>query len=357
MKKVCFFGIYDREYPRNKVLIDGLSRNGYEIFHCNVNPRIHKGLKKYWLLVKERRALKGNDFDFVLVAFPGHSCVWLAKILFPNTPIVFDVFLSLYEANVSDRKVHKAKSLSACKDYFLDWYGLRLADVVTMDTNSHLKLFEDRYGLNPKKALRIFLSSTLSPEIGKNSKKNDSEFIVHFHGSFIPLHGVEYVIRAAKILEKEKEIKFKLIGGGQELEKMKQFAATLGVKNVEFLGRLAEYSDVLKNLEAGDIMLGVFGVSERTKWMIPNKIFEGIAFGKAIVSADTEAMRELFVDRENILFSRAGDAEDLAKKILELKKDNALREKIGKNSLRLFQEKLSPKHLVFDFLVELHKKI
>lgn len=361
MKKVCFFGIYDRDYPRNKVLIMGLEQNGYEISHCNVNPKKHKGFKKYWLLAKERFALKGKRSEFVVVAFPGHTCVWLARILFPGTTIVFDVFLSLHEANVSDRKVHKARSLKGYRDYFLDWYGIRLADVVTMDTDTHLKVFQRKYGLNPDKGIRIFLSSALpaidADQLNNNNGKRADKFVVHFHGSFIPLHGVEFVVRAAKILEKEADIEFKLIGGGQQLEKMKELAPSLSLTNVEFLGRLPEYSEVLKRLEAADIMLGVFGTSERTGWVITNKIFEGMAFGKAILSADNPAMREIFTDRENIVFCRAGDPDDLAAKILELKQDPVLRQKIGTKALEVFREKLSPEKLIHDFLVELHEKI
>lgn len=355
MKKICFFGIYDRDYPRNKVLIEGFIKNGFEIEHCHVNPRMNKGLKKYWLLAKEKSTLKEKNFEFVIVAFPGHTCVWLARILFPKTPIVFDVFLSQYEANVSDRKVHKALSMSGIKDYFLDWHSIRLANIVTMDTNQHIKLFQERYGLSAKKSMRIFLSSALAPRVEYRST-NNNPFIVHFHGSFIPLHGTEYIIKAAKILEKENGIIFKLIGGGQELSKMKELAASLNLKNIEFFGRIPIYDDVLKMLDEADVMLGVFGISDRTKWMIPNKIFEGMAFGKAMISADTAATRELFTDREDILFCNAADADNLAKAILELKGDEHLREKIGRKSLGLFKEKLSPEKLVSNFLIELHKK-
>jgi hypothetical protein len=64
MRNICFFGIYDREYSRNKVIIDGFIENGYEVVHCNVNPRHHKGLYKYWLLIREWNKIK-NKKDFV----------------------------------------------------------------------------------------------------------------------------------------------------------------------------------------------------------------------------------------------------------------------------------------------------
>jgi len=356
MKKICFFGIYDREYPRNKVLIEGFIKNGYEIVYCNVDPRVSRGLKKYFDLIREAKKLRGINFEMVWVAFPGHTCVWLAKILYPRNIIVFDIFISQYEANVSDRKVHKALSFNGFKDYFLDWYGIRLANIVTLDTNEQIRLFERKYGLNSRKAIRIFLSSAL-PVKEAIKQPGAGKFIVHFHGSFIPLHGVEYIVRAAEILRDEEEIVFKLVGGGQQLGEMKALAEKLKITNLEFLGRIPEYSDVLKYLENSDVMLGMFAASGRGHWIIPNKIFEGMVFGKAIITADTPAVRELLTSDENVLFVNPGDSKDLASKILMLYNDDLLREKIGHGARELFKQKLSPQKLVADFLTELKTKI
>jgi glycosyltransferase involved in cell wall biosynthesis len=355
MKKICFFGIYDIEYPRNKVLIQGFEENGYEVVHCNVNPKTYKGFKKYTLLYKKAKKLQGEKFDIIWVAFPGHTCVWLAKLLFPNTKIVFDVFISQYEANVSDRKVHKKGSFKAYKDWFLDWYGIRVADIVTIDTTEQIRLFQRNYGLNPGKAIRIFLSSALPVE-EYSRRVPDGRFLVHFHGSFIPLHGVEYIVKAAKILEEEKNIHFRLVGGGQQLQEMKELAVLLELQNLEFVGRVPEYVDVLKYLKESDVMLGMFAKSGRGHWIIPNKIFEGMVFGKAIITADTPAMHELLTDRENVLFSKPGDSDDLALKILELYHDEGLRKRIGSGARELFTQRLSPHALVRDFLKELDTK-
>ncbi|MES2213794.1 MAG: glycosyltransferase [Patescibacteria group bacterium] len=354
MKKVLFFGIYDREYSRNKVIIQGLLENGYEIVHTNIDPKIHKGIKKYWLLIKEAKKIKVENVDFVFVAFPGHTCVWLAKILFPNKKIVFDIFISQYASNVVDRKVHAPWSLKAFKDYFLDWYSIRVADVVVIDADEHIKAFGRKYGLKKEKSIRIFLSSALKPVDHPKDTSGRPEFIVHYHGTFIGLHGIEHIIRAAKIVEGNPRIKFNMIGGGQLQKEMKNLAESTGLKNMEFFGRIPDYQDVLKRIDDCDVLLGAFGTTERGHWVIMNKIFEGMVFGKAMVSADTPGMRELFTDRENVLMCRAGDPEDLATKVLELEANEDLKKKIGQGALDLFKEKLSPKELVEEFLRDLY---
>ncbi len=100
--KVCYFGIYNSEYSRNRVLISGFKKNGAEIYECRVGPRVGKA-KKFINLYKEYKKIKHNKFDYVIVAFPGHSVVWLAWLLFGKR-IIFDAFTSLYNSNVYDRK-------------------------------------------------------------------------------------------------------------------------------------------------------------------------------------------------------------------------------------------------------------
>src|SRR6185503_10303514 len=89
MKKVLFFGFYDRKYSRNKVLMNGFQRLGWKVDECNVDPRVSKGLNKYWKLFIQGLSARKHAHDLVLVAFPGHNAVWLARLLFGHS-IVFD---------------------------------------------------------------------------------------------------------------------------------------------------------------------------------------------------------------------------------------------------------------------------
>ncbi len=349
MKRVLLFGIYDREYPRNRVLIQGLRENGYEVVHCNVDPRRYPGMRKYRMLAKEALSLRKADTDLVWVLFPGQTCVWLAWLLFPRKKIVFDVFLSLHEANVHDRKVYAPWSIRAVRDWLLDWYSIRLAGVVTLDTHKHIEMFHAKYGVDREKAVRIFIGSTLPP-VAPLPRAEGKGCLVHFQGSFIPQHGIEYIIRAAKVLESDAQIRVRFVGGGQEYEKMRALARSLDVHNIVFTGRLPEYAQVLEALREADIVLGVFGTERRAGWVIVNKVFEGMAFGKAIITSDNDAMRELCRDRENALFVKAGNPDDLAAKIMELCRDTALRERIANGAHALYAQHLTPQKLVAGFL-------
>ncbi len=71
---------------------------------------------------------------------------------------------------------------------------------------------------------------------------------------------------------------------------------------------------------------------------------------KPIITAETVAIKELLTNRENVLFCQAGNPNDLANKILELKANEELREKISKNGYQLFKERLTPKILIKELL-------
>lgn len=156
IKKVLFFGIYDPDYSRNAVLMQGFRENGWEVHECKVDPKIRRGLKKYIELWRLGKLAQLEHFDIVLVAFPGHSVVWLARILF-GKQIVFDMFVSLYNSNVEDR----GKG-SKIWNYLLDWHSVRLAHKVLLDTNEHIKYVSKLVHVPENKFIRVFVGSAIS---------------------------------------------------------------------------------------------------------------------------------------------------------------------------------------------------
>lgn len=69
---------------------------------------------------------------------------------------------------------------------------------------------------------------------------------------------------------------------------------------------------------------------ERT---IQHKTIEAMALGLPYITRDTTSNRELLSDGENCLFVPAGDPQAIAKAILLLKNDKALRTKLSDGAL------------------------
>ncbi|MDO8495772.1 MAG: glycosyltransferase [bacterium] len=337
--RVLYFGSYSLNNPRNAVLIKGLRANGIEVLECRDTSR-------FFLLRCARLFLKYlkfiGRFDVMIVGFSGQELMFLARLL-TFKPIIFDVFTSHYMGYILDRKYFSPRSWRAKYYHFLDEWSCQLADKLLLDTQAHIDYFVKEFDLPKEKFHRIWLGANTEQFQSRPAAKTE-QFSVIFWGNFIPLQGVEYMIRAAKILENE-PIQFTFIGdGGQTFEANKKLSEELGLKNVKFPGKL-EWDDLHQAVAQADVCLGAFSDSIKADVTIQNKIFETLASGKALITARTAAVQELLKDGENCLMVNKADPEDLAEKILRLKNDAELKEKIAANGLNFFQENLTEKKL------------
>ncbi len=330
--------MYNPDYSRNRILIDGLRQNDVEVIECRDDS---PGLKKFLNLFKKHWSLR-NDYDIMVIGFLGHIIVPFAKVI-TRKPIIFDAFLSLYDSNVFDRKVVKPKTLRAFYYWFLDWLSMHLADVVLFDTEQHINYACGKFNVRKEKFRRILVGAQSDIFHPFDLPQKNEKFLVEFHGTFIPVQGIEFIIRAAKELENYKDIEFIIIGSGQEKEKTLELARKLEVNNIKFNGFLPKEKLVEKISEA-NICLGIFGKTQKTQRAIPNKLYECAAMKKPVITADTPAIRELFDDNDLSLV-KAADAEDLVEKILLLKNNKSLGEKLAKNAYIKFLKFASPKVL------------
>src|SRR5439155_17753226 len=124
-----------------------------------------------------------------------------------------------------------------------------------------------------------------------------------FIGKLIPLHGVDTVLVAARLAP---ELRFKVVGSGQ-LEPLLHNRPP----NVEHVPWV-DYDALPGELHRAGCALGIFGSSEKAPRVIPNKVFQALACGPPVATADTPAARELLADRESALLVPPGDPEALA---------------------------------------------
>lgn len=354
MKTVCFFGIYDPNYSRNRVLMHGFRQNGWQVTECRVDPRAHPGIGKYWKLWKLGLTARRAKPDMVILAFPAQTIAWMGRLLF-GKGVIFDAFLSLYDSNVFDRKMYSATSWQGKKDFFLDRLAARISHRTLLDTHEHIAYYSETFGVPREKFLRVVIGADDRLFVPREASPAKSDtFMVEFHGMFIPLQGVDHIVRAAAILKNE-NIVFNIVGNGQTFKEVKQIVDDEGLTNVNLLGQVP--SDKISDyIAAGDVCLGIFGDTEKTGRVIPNKVYECAAMGKPIISADSTAIRELFTDGKDMLFSRASDPESIASAILKLRNDPALRLRLGMAARNLYLANCTPNIIVKQLLRDLDEK-
>jgi len=341
--KVIYFGSYKESYPRNKIIIDGLRENGVTVIECNDNSS-SIFLKFFRLAVKFYKIR--SDYDFMIVAFPGQEVMFLAKLI-SRKPVVFDVFTSHYMGYILDRKYFSENSWRAKYYRFLDTWSCRLADIIFLDTQAHIDYFVKEFNLPAGKFRRIWLGA--NPDLHHpRIKQNQGMFSALFWGNFIPLQGVEHIIRAAKILENEPII-FNLSGRGQTYESNKKLAEELNLKNVNFLGKTTD-EELVQYIQETDICLGTYSDGVKADITIQNKIFESLASKRTIITEKTSSIQELLNDGQGVLWCNKADPKDLAEKILILKNNKELNDKIAEEGYKLFLEKLTPYKIGQDFV-------
>ncbi|HPL95307.1 MAG TPA: glycosyltransferase [bacterium] len=333
---ICYFGDYHPNYPRHKILINGLRLNGVEVIEKRTEKR---GLAKYVDLIKMILAINyDKNIALVLVAYSDSRFVWLLKI-FAKKPLIWNAFYSIYDNWIYDRKLASPLSLKALYFWLSDWICCQAADLIILETNNDIEYFVKTFHIKKKKFIRVFVGYDEEVMYPRPSEKKGDEFIVEFHGKYIPVQGIEYIVKAAKLLENE-NIKFIIIGEGQEYNRIMQLKEELKPNNINFM-RTLPFIDLPPYMAAADVCLGLLGDRSRIDQAIPNKIYEAAGMKKACINADTKAIHELFTNRENILLCHRADPKDLAAKILELKNNPALKERIAQQAHALVREKVS----------------
>jgi len=324
---------------RNKINQQGLVENGVKIIEChNREP----GFKKYLELAKKYWPLR-REVDLIFVAYPGYAVLPLAWVLAKLTDkkIVLDAFMSAYDSMILDRQQHSKFSPAALKYYLMDWLSCRLADKLLLDADEYIKYYLKTFYAKKEKFHRLLVGSDQTKLFPREQKKNTSNFLVHFHGTYIPLQGIPYIVKAAKILA-DQGVEFNLIGHLTTYGEAINLAKELNLKNVNFIDympyeRLGEY------MSKADICLGMFGATGKAVRCSAFKVVEAIAMARPFITGDTPAMREMFTDRENCLYSKMMDEKDLAEKILELKNNPDLRKKIAENGYQTYLKYFTPK--------------
>ena len=337
-----FWGTFDLGKPRVRILLQGLKENDIipVIIHKDIWGdvedksqvksnrakliKILRFLMAYPILIM--RYLFAPKHDVVVISYLGHFdilLVWFfAKLR--RKKIVWDAFLSLYNTVVEDRKLVSKNSLTAKALYALEWLACRAADTIILDTHAHGEYFATTYSLPREKVRTVFVGAELEkfPSIEHKGDGQKKQLDVLFYGQFIPLHGIS-VIHEAALLLKDEDINWTIIGEGQMAD---SFANALEKKPLNKLNwiRWVQYEELVAQIHNADICLGIFGDTEKASRVIPNKVFQILSAGAPLVTMDSPAIREIFNEaRSGVKLCEAGNAVDLADKILQMKAELA----------------------------------
>jgi glycosyltransferase involved in cell wall biosynthesis len=370
---VLFFGGYDRAYPRNAVLRRGLELAGAAVSECHVRPGHKFWLRYPFLLSRWFRPVSGasgqaGTGSYILVPEFCQKDVPLARCLgaLASRRVIFDPLASRFETKIVDWGWKSAHTLAAWWNRLIDALAFRSADLVLADTKAHRDYYMGFFGLPSEKFGVIpvgFDDRIFSRDLARAGRPSragrpeGSPFTALFFGSFLPLHGVEVILEAARrVSERDKSIRFLLIGGGRTLPRVKARAAELGLGNVDFEGWMSQRALAETVAARGDVCLGIFGRTEKAGRVVPHKIFQSMALGQPVITARTPAVEEFFEHGRDIFLCDRLRPESLAEAILVLKKEAGMRESIARRGFDLAWEKFRPAALGAELVDILEKR-
>lgn len=339
-------------YEKKYELIDGIH------IHRHNLPLDAKGAAGYlleysaalfWEFVLAWKVFLTRGFDAIHACNPPDNIFLVGgffKLLFRKKFLFdhHDINPELYEAKFGRR------------DFFykvmLAWerWTFRTADVSIATNQSYRKIAIERGKMDPARVHVVRSGPSLErmriidpvPAL-----KQGRDYLVGYVGVMGAQEGLDLLLEAVRHIVHDlgrSDVHFGLVGGGPELEELKQMAADLGVADyVTFTGRAPD-QDLLEMLNTADVCVNPDTWNEMNDKSTMNKIVEYMALGKPIVQFDLTEGR--FSAEEASLYADRNNPQDMAAKILELLADPERRAEMGRIGRQRVVDVLSWDHEV-----------
>lgn len=339
MKKVLFVASKEASYERNQVITSFLYSSNKINLSCiayNNKSYSQRILRIFFKILKNRLF---NKYDLIFVGFLSQPLIPIIKIIFPNTPIIADGFLSVHETLVEDRKKISKSSLIAKLLFIYEKTIFSIPQLLIFDTKTH-SLHLKKYFNLPFTPSFIYVLTNKFFFKNQLKDKNPANNQVLYYLSFMPLHGIMFVLKAMLILQNRyhSKIILKIIGDGFEKRKAIKFTKNNKLKNVIFL-KWSSKANILNEINLSLFCLGGhFSANARAKTVIPGKSFQIIACKKALIVANNKANKEIFKHKHNAYFCDPENPNSLAKSIIDLEKNTKLRDNVGLHGYYTFSK-------------------
>jgi len=326
--RILFVTGREINYPRNAVLLRAFRRFAQvDVIASEQRPR---SLLRHSLNVTQRplpHLLRGGH-DVVFVGFYGHMILRALGGLV-RRPLLFDAFLSTYDTLCFDRRDVAPDSCWGRLAYGLDRSSARRASHVLLDTPQHVVYFTHTFELPAHKfsAVPVGCQEDIFTPQPAPLPRNTTRVL--YYSSYLPLHGVDTVVRAAARL-RDLPIHLRLIGRGPDFARTRQLADQLGLSNITFAPPVA-LNTLANEIANADLCLGGhFGGSDKAARVVPGKIYQMLAMGRPIIATGTPANSELLQHGESAYLIPQRDPAALAAAIRRLHYDQALRTRLSR---------------------------
>ncbi len=327
----------DRYDTERHVTIKGISIYRYNAFEAR------EGLAAYFLEYMQA-IMKLSFWSWIVLFREGFHVVqicnppdllflvvWPFKLM--GKSVIFDHHDLSPETYQSKRKDYSSNAVHKLLLVFERW-TFKIADVVMTTNESYRRIALGRGGVSEDDVVVVRNGPDLERvvEVPENPElRNGKDHLLFYVGTMGSQDGVDYLLRAVRHLvhdRKRTDFHTLIMGGGAELETLKELACELDIDNVvTFTGRVSDET-LVEGLSTADICICPDPKMPLNDISTMNKTMEYMALGKPVVAFDLIETRVSAGDAA--LYADSDNESDLATKINELLDDRELRATLGK---------------------------
>ena len=359
-RRVLFWGRFDHGYSKTRVNAAAFRALGWEVDYFDVKWCCRLGDVEAFFRGLDRRPRP----DLVLVPVCRQrdiaaACRWAHK---RGIKVLFDPMISAWDKKVLEQKKWKAEERRAKRLLAWEKKLMAMPDFITWDTSCHVDFAAEYLDVPREKMTPLFtgtdeevfkpvdgelVGAALRADRGRlgetplpsSANSVPNTFKVLYHGAYLPLHGTEVIVEAARMTQ-DLPIQWDFLGWGAY--KASTEAKAKGLKNVRFLEKVP-YVKVPEVICAHDIVLGVFGTTAKAARVIGNKVYECMACGRPTINEFCTGYPPSAKDCKAIKFIPAGDPAALVKAVEEYRADWANKEMYFREARAFFERELSMK--------------
>ena len=315
--RVLHLAVVDPDYPRNARLRGYLEAHGVEV--VVVRAHVHGSALQRHLRQARDGWRAGRGFDAVVLSEFSLHFVWISWLLARRSRAlhVVDVLVGMHETEVGDwqrvdRGGAKARVLRAW-----DRLALLASDVALTDTAPRAERFTAvTAGRRTVHALPV--GAPAWDWRGDPAVPGD-RLRVLYYGNYLPLHGVDVLVDGVAQARRRASVHLTLVGdGGLRPEVERRVRERLPDEAVTFVDRCP--ATALPGLiAASDVVAGVFGSSDKAAEVVANKVWQGLAAGRTVLTRESPALADLHAlvgDRLQVV--PAGSAAAVADRLVAL---------------------------------------
>lgn len=211
------------------------------------------------------------------------------------------------------------------------------------------------HGVDAEKAIVVH-NGTNPDAFPFQERPGRGETLVVYTGTVGLANGLDQLVRAAKMVEDRgrKDIRFLVLGSGNDLSRVRGLAYELDVKQLEFKGQVPkeEVGEVLGRADIGAVCFAPHPVLEANS---ANKFYDYLASGLPVVMNYEGWQASYIREWECGYASRQGDLNAFVDHLIALADDPKKRQEMGKQGRALVEKHFDRKVLALDLLERMRK--